>query len=51
MKYTVTLVSKDNHTFVYTVKANSEDEAKQKALDHITELGWDMYKYKVIEVK
>ena len=51
MKYEVTMVSKDNNTFIYYCSANSVEDAKQYAKDKIVTKGWDMYHYKITRVR
>lgn len=51
MKYEITLVSKDNNTFIYYCSANSDEEAGQRALNKIVNKGWDIYQYKITRVR
>mgnify|MGYP000196810285 FL=1 len=45
----VTLQSKDGHTFVVNLKADSIADAENKARQFVEEKGWSDYEYKVTE--
>lgn len=46
----VTLKSKDEHKFIYTLEAPNEQQAKANALERIYELGWEHHLYKLYRI-
>jgi hypothetical protein len=47
--YKVIFISKDSHILELSEEADSENEAIRKAEEHISNLGWDYYKYRFLE--
>ena len=48
--YKVIFISKDSHMLELSEQANSESEAIRLAEEHISNLGWEYYQYKLLEV-
>ena len=49
--YEIKLESKDNNVYICFIESNDFLEASSKALKIINDLGWEHYKYKIIEYK
>lgn len=43
--FEITFKSNDNHSFVYTTNAQSEEEATVKGFKRIAEKGWEHHEY------
>jgi ferredoxin-like protein FixX len=48
--YKVIFMSKDSHRLEISEQACSESEAIRLAEEHISNLGWEYYQYKLLEV-
>lgn len=50
-RYRINLISRDNQKFQYECWGESEDDAREKALQRIVDIWYDMYEYKVTSIK
>lgn len=51
MIFIITLESRDNNVFKFSYETDDVEIAKSKALETVEKYGWDMYEYKIIDIK
>lgn len=50
-EFIVTLVANDGHIVKYTINADTEDSAINKAMSKINEAGWAHYEYQLKQLE
>lgn len=48
--YHVTMVSRDDNKYTIDIPAKSKEEAIEKVYNILTDKGWDVYEYKVLDI-